>query len=69
VHRRYSSPVVAARAEGGRGGRGGVGGARTGDGATVKRPGHDSKAVVIEGVRWGQAPACERRKEGWCGVR
>jgi hypothetical protein len=61
--------VVTARAGGGRGGRGGVGGARTGDGATVKRPGHDGKAVAIEGARWGWAPAHERRKEGWCGVR
>jgi hypothetical protein len=60
--------VVTARGEGGRGGRGGVGGNRTGDGAAVKRPGDDGKAVVIEGTLWGRAPAYERRKEGRCGV-
>jgi hypothetical protein len=69
ARRRYGSPAFATRGGGGRGGHGGVGGALTEDGVAVKRPGDSGKAVAIEGVRWGRAPARDRRKGGRCGVR
>jgi hypothetical protein len=56
ARRHYRSLVVSARGGGGKGGPGGVGGALTGDGA------------AIEGMRWGRAPTCERRKGGQCGA-
>jgi hypothetical protein len=48
ARRRYGSPAVAVRGEGGRGGRGGAGGALTGDGAVVKRPGDGGKAAAMK---------------------
>jgi hypothetical protein len=67
ARRRYGSPAVAVRGEGGRGGRGGAGGALTRDGATVKRLGDGGKTAVMK-VHGGDELRRERGgKEGGVG--
>jgi hypothetical protein len=67
VHRRYGSPLVAARGRGGRGGRGGAGGALTGDGVAVKRPGDGGKAAVTKVHGGGELWHERGGKEGGVG--